>query len=208
MPPRVAARPRSAGGLPVPFVAAWEGEEEYSVQPCPWSFGKPAVFPKRTLVDVTRPVFGLMDPSRQREVAFGVRCQVCHIELGPMTEQLEPGRQFQWLVDMRHEPRTMRGRQLVLEPWVCDDCLVYALQVCPGLVGAKRQRPNLLAVFAANLVGVTIVPHGNLEGHPPCGGYHKIEPLAFHRVRATTLLSYGDELRPLLTDDPPRKEQR
>lgn len=203
MPNRVSTLPRSAGGLPIPYVASWEGEDEYVIRPCRWSLGKPAVFPARELVGVTRPVFGIMDPARQREVVADVRCQVCHFKLPAIDVDRVDDQPFNWLVDLTHEPRTMRGHRLVLEPWVCDECLPYALQVCPGLLGRGRLR-YVLAVFTAQMVAVTIKPHGNLEGKPACGGYHKIEPLSFHRLEAQLVLERGvEKLRELLMNDPP-----
>lgn len=215
MPERIAALPRSAGGLPVPYVAQWEGEDEMLVAPCQWADGKPAIFPVRSGLGITRPVFGVMDPSRQREAVRAVLCQVCHVQLGPMSDVLEPGREPLWLIDMLHEPDTLRGHKVALEPWVCDDCLVYALQVCPGMLArsSKVEREtivdptlllkNVLAVWTANVFGTSVIPGGNLKGRPPCIGYLKIEPLVFTRTRATYLLEYGPAaIRQMLLEDP------
>lgn len=187
----------------MPYVASWEGESEMAILPCRWAFGKRAVYPARDLVGTTRPIFGEMEPSRQRECVISVRCQVCHVELEEMSDKVVAGRPFQWLADLMHTPKTMPGHRLVLEPWVCDDCLIYALQVCPGLLGAKGKLRNVLAVFSSSAIGVTIIPHGNLEGAGPCLGYHKIEPLKYHRIAASHLLHYRHELRELVMGDPP-----
>lgn len=145
---------------------------------------------------------------------MAVRCQVCRTQLGPMSDTIEPESRIHWMVDLLHEPMSMIGHKLALEPWVCDSCMVYALQVCPGMLvkssGAMRRSivdPNLLvrnvlAVWAANIVAVTIIPHGNLEGQAPCGGYHKIEPLTFQRIAAAHFLHYGPvEIRGMLELD-------
>jgi len=135
---------------------------------------------------------------------MAVRCQVCTLELPPMHH--EDAGAVHWLIDLLHEPNTMRGHRLCLEPWVCDDCLVYALQVCPGMLRARKKKSNalrsVLAVTTANIVAVTIKPGGNLTGRPPCVGYLKIEPLCYVRIAAEHLLSYGPaEIRFLLGED-------
>lgn len=203
MPERIAELPRSAGGLPVPYVAQWEGEEDMTIEPCEYALGQRSVFPLHgSQVGLTRPVFGVMEPSRQREVVMDVRCQVCRLKLPPI-DDAETGGEIHWLIDLLHEPDTMRGHRLSLEPWVCDDCLVYALQVCPGLVmpGARQNLRQMaeprdalrrvLAVRSANCVATTIKPMGNIKGQPPCVSYLKIEPLRYVRVAAYHLLEYG-----------------
>lgn len=215
MPPTVAALPRSAGGLPVPWVAQWDGEEDMRVAPCRWANGRDAVFPAAgSQIGLTRPVFGIMEPSRQREAVGAVRCQVCRGDLSEMSDTLDEGREPLWLIDLMHEPKTMRGHRLVLEPWVCDDCLVYALQVCPGMLLASpppghqdtsgwRIR-NVLAVWTSNAIGVMTIPRGNLEGAAPCFGYFKIEPLLYRRLSSFHLLEHGPaEIRSMLVADGP-----
>lgn len=214
MPDTIARLPRSDGGLPVPYVAQWEGEEHMTIRPCPYAIGQLGVFPTDPEAFTRgRPVFGIMEPSRQREVCMAVKCQVCRGVLDPMTEELVPTSSIHWLVDMLREPKTMRGHKLALEPWVCDDCLVYALQVCPGLIGSKTPFrsmmvdkrvaiKNVLAVWTANVIAVTVHPGGNLKGKAPCLGYHKIEPLLYTRLSAVHLLSYGPaEIRDMLDSD-------
>lgn len=218
MPPRVAALPRSAGGLPVPFVAAWEGEQEMEIRPCPLVQGQKAIFPARgSLVGETRPVFGEMEPSRQRYAVASVSCQVCRLQLGPMTSDLEDGpRDPLWLVDMLAVPDTLPGHRVAIEPWVCDDCLVYALQVCPGMLvrSTRLERrtvadpslllKNVLAVWTANVFAAHAIPGGNLRGRQACVGYLKIEPLRFLRMRASTVIEYTPSaIREMIADEVP-----
>ena len=183
----------------------------------PWGpYGQQAVFPARELVGVTRPVFGVMEPSRQRRAVSEVRCQVCFAELAPISESLGASSTVHWLTDRLHEPRTMRGHQLVLEPWVCDECLEYVLQVCPGMIRrAGRAEPpadpdllryRVLAVFSANLIAVT----GRIGGSGDLAGavavtYCKIEPLTYRRLSASTVLEHGAAAvrRMLETEGPP-----
>jgi hypothetical protein len=213
MPPQVAALPRSAGGLPVPYVASWEGEDEMRVAPCRFAFGRAAIFPVRDVVGATRPVFGVMEPSRQREVVMGVCCQVCHTDAGPMENKLTSESRCHWLVELAHKPPTY-DRPLILEPWVCGSCLTYALRVCPGLLHVRPdgKRIRLLAVFASQPVAAVVRPKGNLAADVVAQrgvvGYIKIEPLTFHRVAAETFLELGwEEVEQLLNDDPPSDRQ-
>jgi hypothetical protein len=155
---------RSAGGLPVPYVAAWSSENDRQiVRPCPLVQGKPAFFSGGRRGDGD-PVFGEMEPSRQRHCVIKRRCQVCN---GRASEQL--------LVDGRGTSHsTLVGGawlKVVLEPWVCAPCLVYALRVCPGLVTKSAyQQIQILEVRRA-------VPVAVLTRHPDgrvAYGYIKI----------------------------------
>lgn len=205
MPAGVAALPRAANGMPVPYVAAWEGEDDMVVEKDEAADGAEAVFPRVPRVGKTRPVFGEMEPSRQRAVVRYVLCQVCAVELGPMWDTNQ-GQPLHWLIDMMHEPSTLPGHMLVLEPWVCDDCMVYALQVCPGLLGRPGKKPprNVLAVRTSGVLAATIKPQGKLAETrtKPCIGYLKIEPLEFRRIRIGHFLSYGPaDIREMLEAD-------
>lgn len=204
MPPSVAALPRSAGGLPVPYVASWEGEEEMRIEECPFVHNQRAVVPVHRRVGETRPVFGIMEPQRQREVTALYRCQVCRKQLPPIGET--PRRTFLWLPAMLREPDTYRGHRVCLEPWVCDDCLVYALRVCPGMVASPvpvdiradlaahvtRYPIDVLAVWTANLIAVI----GRVKGESGLRvqgavTYCKIEPLRYRRLRGDHLFDPG-----------------
>ena len=55
IPESIAALPRSEGGLPVPYVATWEGEDEMRIAPCPYAEGRLAVFPIEGQLGRTRP---------------------------------------------------------------------------------------------------------------------------------------------------------
>lgn len=206
MPRSIAGLPRALGGLPVPYVAQWSGEEEMCIRIDRYADNQRAVFPR--LPDQRgrgKPVFGVMEPSRQREVVATMRCQVCHKPLPGITNVLSPLSQPLWLADMLREPLTFRGHKLSLEPWVCDDCMVYALQVCPALVGllpapvgpGKRPPlPHVLMVWTANLICTQAVMGGNLKRSRPAVSYLKIEPLRYARVEVPTFLRLGPlELR-------------
>lgn len=217
MPPGVARLPRSRGGLPVPTVAQRAGEDLMRIAPCPYASGRRAVFPADAVPADATPEFGVMEPSRQRRAVMDFRCQVCDDPLVRLTDVPRTDGAFLWLADMLQTPDTMPGHGLALEPWVCDDCLGYALAVCPGLVRypqperarapipVEERLVRLLAVWTGNAVATVIKPHGNLEGEPPCVGYLKIEPLRYRRLLATHFLELGPaELRrQLMAEGPP-----
>lgn len=189
----------------MPYVAQWSGEDEMALRVCRYADSQRAVFPRKPdQVGRGKPVFGVMEPSRQREVVATMRCQVCHTPLPGITNVLVPGGRPLWLADLLREPPTFRGHHVSLEPWVCDDCMVYALQVCPGLIGAMWAAPELkrsplghvLMVWTANLICTTARLGGNLEGKPPAVSYLKIEPLRYARIPVETFLLMGPlELR-------------
>jgi hypothetical protein len=150
-----------------------------------------------------------MEPRRQRRSAMGVRCQVCDRQLEAIADQPDPRAGVHWLADLMQvrELDDRRPGALVLEPWVCGECLAYALQVCPGLNGSRRRRPHVLAVLSANAVATMTRPGGNLAGSrlvPPEGvvGYVKIEPLEYKRIKAGLFLEYGPaEIEQLLVEE-------
>jgi hypothetical protein len=63
---------------------------------------------------------------------------------------------------------------LIFEPWVCEDCLAYALQVCPGLLkiaaGRYRHPLRLLRVRKAQPVAVS----GRIGGTGPVAGQRAV----------------------------------
>jgi hypothetical protein len=63
---------------------------------------------------------------------------------------------------------------LVFEPWVCEDCLVYALEVCPGILkaaaGRTRAPLRLLHVRSAQFVAVV----AEIKGDGPVAGQHAV----------------------------------
>ena len=187
--------PRSAGGLPVPYVARWVGEEALRIRPCRFARGQFALFARESWVGRSPPLFGWMDPRRQREVVRLGRCQVCRVMLPRLG-----GRGVRWLVDFLVAPIVGRPETFVsFEPWTCAECLRYALRVCPGMLRAScpgwpvGALVDVLAVRDARVVVTVVQPEGVLTGRPPCVSYLAIEPLEFVRVPAETFLELGPE---------------
>lgn len=192
MPERFGGLHRTDGGLPVPHVASWSSERTDRVGRDRYlaTLGhfNPAVFSSGAQ-GRGRAVLGEMEPSRQRRAAIDRRCQVCDIELGDRYRPNPPWRQPLWLADIRVHGtddqgavsndiggQTIRmGRRvvpLIFEPWCCESCLAYAIQVCPGLIkraaGGNARRPplRLLRVRDARPVAVT----GRVLGDGPVAG--------------------------------------
>lgn len=126
-------------GLPIPNIAAWEGDYPETAG---WTWRhdphvqRMAWFPPDDTQGVGKPVLGRMHPGRQRRSAMTLRCQVCDT-------QLETGQG--WLViapNATLQTVTVEGREgkalVVHEPWLCPLCVRYSIQVCPGLVGRRR----------------------------------------------------------------------
>jgi hypothetical protein len=192
MPDRVAQLLRTEGGLPVPHVAAWSSEETDRLERDPYlarlGYYQPAVFCGGGQ-GIGRAILGEMTPERQRRAMLDRRCQVCDVELGERRRPNPPWRWPLWLADIRIFGTDERGDvgndiggqtivvrrrrvPLVLEPWSCEDCLAYAIQVCPGLIsrrtGGTRRRPplRLLRVRHAEPVIVT----SRISGDGPVAG--------------------------------------
>lgn len=117
-------------GMPVPYVADWhtETQDRIAIGYDPF-IGMPAVYfadtPGGAIEGDNGPVFGRMNPSRQRECMVRQLCQVCHLPNAP------------WLVLNRSSLQriTVKGRSMLglIEPWVCEVCLPVAMTLCPHL---------------------------------------------------------------------------
>jgi hypothetical protein len=216
MPEGVAGLLRTEGGLPVPHVAAWSNESTDRLERDPYltrlGYYVPAAFSGGAQGD-GHAVLGEMEPARQRRAVIDRRCQVCDRELGERHRPNPPWRQPLWLADIRvfgtddegsvgadiGGQTIIVGRRrcpLVLEPWVCEPCLAYALQVCPGLIkrqtGGTRMRPALrmLRVRRAQVV----VVRGRIGGDGPVAGrlaatYAKLAVVDFDIVRPEQFLA-------------------
>lgn len=127
MPPRIEALERDPRtGYPIPYVAQWSGEEFQ--MPPKWEprFGEMqhSAVPKGA--DRGHPILGQMHDARQVECFLAPKCQVCAISL-------------------KDQPKFMTGSRLLewfTEPPVCRECMVYSLQVCPGLLGIYPKKSN------------------------------------------------------------------
>lgn len=114
--------PKSNRGYPVPYVAEWSGEDSIVLPPpIHHIFGMTVVTTGKP--GDGYPQLGQMEPSRQRECMVTKHCQVCHRDLRNKTIFMAGGSvENMWFT----------------EPPVCLQCMVFAVQVCPGLVAAVK----------------------------------------------------------------------
>lgn len=165
---------KTRSGLPVPYVAMWEGEEMHHIANDPLIGNVPALFssPRR---EGGEAVLGKMEVSRQREVVARGRCQVCRCALSARDRFVVS------LWEQHHD-----GTRSIREPWACTSCLAFALRVCPGLIGA-RKHDGLHVIRMSKWM--TILAHTSIAGlvrdglmtHDPNApetayGYAKIVP--------------------------------
>ncbi len=123
-------------GLPVPWVASWSDEEQFSVAACPYAAGRLALWqPHRP--GQGRPIFALPHVVRQRQAIAEQRCSLCGARLQGSTKvSLSTDR-----------PTDVAGHgmiPLVIEPLLHRACAITSLQHCPAL--GRRSADNLLQV--------------------------------------------------------------
>ena len=144
-PPQVQGLPHYSG-LPVPWIALWEGEQigpdmevgaDGSVRPAPGSkhirkeFGLWCI----TTPDnrTGKPDFGSTQSRRQRESMQRMICQIC----GRTPRQSRST--HLWVVpnEAQHRELWENGSRLMLNAPVCPSCLEFAETVCPHLIHTK-----------------------------------------------------------------------
>jgi hypothetical protein len=146
--------------VPVPFVASWSSEmPDFRVRPEPLIQGKPAIFRGGGRRGEGTPIFGKMDPGRQRLCVLRGLCQVCS----------KPIVGTPWMA-LFLEDADLDGETIsvVREPAACTECMAVALQLCPGL---RRKRPRVVEPGqTTTLITLTIPPVGGfgplVEGGP------------------------------------------
>lgn len=112
-------------GLVIPWVAAWSSEGIITVANDPIA-GRVAVFTKGRQ-GRGRPVFGVMNPPRQRAAVLTGLCQIC-------------GRSLEDTGWLPNHPKLVesfddKGGQWLLEPPCCQPCALYSTAACPGIRG-------------------------------------------------------------------------
>jgi hypothetical protein len=190
MPARVAALPRTPGGIPITYTVAWTSERDVQLRPDPLltrlGYGEHlAIFAGGAPGDGA-PKLAVTETSRQRRAALLGLCQVCG---HPIPEPSK--RRPRWLADLRKNGQTIRldGRMLplIIDTWTCAPCMAYALQVCPGLIRHRAEAPlHLLAVRAYRLVATLERPDSIPASELPGGaiGLVKIAPTDFDVLAA------------------------
>lgn len=147
MPSAIAALPRTAGGMPVPFNTSWGEDPE-----------RLAYLPETGLTIVCdcvpgqgKPLFSVQCPERQRRCAVEGLCSVC----GTRIENDEP-RAF--------AGAPVFGSDLYIEAAAHIACLAYALRVCPHLVGNTSPEDPII------LSPIVVTQEGRRIDHPGAFG--------------------------------------
>ena len=115
------------GGVPVPYVASWSGEEHTFLGTCPYA--------RRTAICQTqnrgasKPKFGSPHMVRQRQAIALALCDLCGKPLKSRTKVS--------LSQARPVPHAARPMDVLqVEPLLHKDCAAISLRHCPSL---KRQ---------------------------------------------------------------------
>ncbi len=190
MPRRVAALPRTPGGIPITYTVAWTSERDVELRPDPLlrmlGHGDAlAIFAGGRPGDGT-PKLAITETSRQRRAAILGLCQACGYPI-PMPTKRRP----RWLADLRKNGQTIAigGRMLplIIDTWTCSECMAYALKVCPGLIRRRAESPlHLLAVRGFRLIATLERPDSIPASELPGGaiGLVKIAPTDFDVLAA------------------------
>lgn len=164
---------RDRRGLPVPFVNRWgKGEHllRLKVEFDPF-VGGPAVFYEDELEP--EPDFTAQNFGRQRACVIGGLCQVCARKLAwhernvvissVSTEQVTT-------------PGPIHGGVVITEPWLCDFCCTFAMEVCPALIRRKKADDMTRVRLVSKNDADIYVSTGSIEG--PLAEETKQRPVA------------------------------
>lgn len=202
---------RTPGGMPVPWAAAWSSEDGgVLVKPdpivaraFPACAKVPCLFEANGHPGEGTAKLAVISPTRQRESAVLLRCQVCRAEVGVGNPPWNPPL---WLADLRSSQNSdpklghdRHGRQtiniggrpcpLVYEPWLCSDCLVYSLRACNGLRSMRRhQSLSVWSVRSASFVET----RESLKVEPRSGTAPSSGVLTYVKIAVTD----GSEIHP------------
>ena len=165
--------------VPVPWVASWTSETGPVVRFDRLVDG-PATFFVGTQGE-EEPIFGKMDPARQRRAALQGLCQVCGKKLGRRKVLIEVGR------EILQGPYA--GRVASMEPPTCVGCAADAVEFCPGV---HRARPRLLQVRRLGYIKTLVreAPGETWEGYDPADppvSYVSVVALDYEVIEARAL---------------------
>lgn len=124
---------RDRRGLPVPYVNAWgdlNGVDGWYLDADPYVGGRTAAFFRDDRA--AGPNFLAQNPQRQREVSRLGRCQVCRRGVPWAERGLVYSSMSTQVVEIDRAAHVV-----ISEPWLCPDCAVFAINVCPGLIRRK-----------------------------------------------------------------------
>lgn len=151
------------GGLPVPaIVATLKGHIDLA--PSTWAG---STHMTRWVPEGDAPDFGKYDEEQLRRCIHDRWCHVCTRPVeSPMI--CLPKHNNTW--DGQHIEYAGRWVPLVIQPWVCAECLKFATKYCPPLRKAIDERRGLVAyIDEARLVATQWQPAGPEDPVPPEG---------------------------------------
>lgn len=126
-------------GLPVPYINLWglATKENTDVRWDP-TIGMTACFQDDEAGEW--PDFTAQNIQRQRECVCLGKCQVC-------ARDVPWSRRFLVIADLSVEPIELQGREwsVIVEPWLCERCAWFAMDVCPALI--RRSRSDRLRLI-------------------------------------------------------------
>lgn len=160
-------------GLPVPFINIWSDEaDEHAITHGPDATVMMDGWYTTGQQGVGVPDFTAQCPQRQRLCAVYGLCQVCRGRLDDRERNLILLGTKTRIVDGRERP-------LVGEPFICDGCLDYVLNICPGV---RRSSPRVLRVTSWQL-SVETQWHDDYGPDIPAAMWVNVIPLAGRTIR-------------------------
>lgn len=149
---------RDRRGLPVPYINLW-GEEDEARTDVRWdsNVGMEGVFLDDSAEEV--PDFTRQHIARQRECMSAGLCQVC-------------GRSVPWsrrtlvIADLSVEWIDLHGRphMALIEPWLCERCARFAVDVCPALIRRTRAEHLRVVKVPSKRFATMVLSTGWIEG--------------------------------------------
>ena len=121
------------GNVPVPYVAAWTGEEQLFLGPCPYAGSATGLKAIRQVQarGVGKPTFGKPHMDRQRQAIAQDLCDLCGRPLRNRTKvSLSQARPVGYAATY--------GDILQVEPLLHRECAALSVQHCPSLKGQIR----------------------------------------------------------------------
>lgn len=121
------------GNMPVPYAAAWTGEDELFLGPCPYAGNATGLKAIRQVQarGVGKPTFGKPHMDRQREAIAHDLYDLCGKPLKNRTKVS--------LSQARPQPHAVNpGDVLQVEPLLHRECAAISVQHCPSLKGQIR----------------------------------------------------------------------
>jgi hypothetical protein len=151
------------GGLPMPAVIATR-KGHIEIVPSAWAIGTHMT---AWVPECDEPDFGKYDEEKLRRCIHGRYCHVCTRKADPLLICVPKVRA---ITESQHIEVGGRVVPMVVQPWVCAECLKYAAHACPPLRKAIDEKRGVVAfVDEAQLVVTYWKPADPKDPTPPPG---------------------------------------